>query len=130
MKEGHFKAEDLLKEIRRELVGLGSSTFGRGVWETIWAVALAAEDPERIELITKRLYPDIAKRFKSNAVAVERNIRRVIHQLWKKNPDRIGAFMETDPAVRPTSKAFLLRLYEVVSSRHQGGTIPAADTTS
>jgi two-component system response regulator (stage 0 sporulation protein A) len=42
------------------------------------AICLVVQEPELLNLITKRLYPDIAKEFNSTGARVERGIRHAI----------------------------------------------------
>ena len=49
------------------------------------AVRMAIEDPTMLDGITKRLYPEVAKRHKSTASRVERAIRHAIHTIWQRD---------------------------------------------
>lgn len=75
---------------------------------TIFMVEQVAEDPERIQLITKRLYPDTARRFGVSADSVERAVRKLIHVCWEQT-DR--SFLEqiagTALKHKPTNSAFI-----------------------
>ncbi|MEA5050959.1 MAG: sporulation transcription factor Spo0A [Oscillospiraceae bacterium] len=46
------------------------------------AIILSVEDPEMINAVTKRLYPAIAKKFKTTSSRVERAIRHAIEVAW------------------------------------------------
>lgn len=46
------------------------------------AVRMAIEDPAMLDGITKRLYPEVAKKHKSTSSRVERAIRHAIHTIW------------------------------------------------
>ena len=46
------------------------------------SIIMAIEDPEVISLVTKRLYPDIAKANGTTASRVERAIRHAIEVAW------------------------------------------------
>ena len=48
------------------------------------AVRMAIEDPTMLDGITKRLYPEVAKKHKSTASRVERAIRHAIHTIWQR----------------------------------------------
>ena len=54
-------------------------------FQTAFAVHLCIEQPERMLLVTKRVYPDVAKQYKTNWKAVERNIRTVSWIVWEQN---------------------------------------------
>lgn len=50
---------------------------------TAYAVSLCVEQPDRLLLVTKWLYPEVAKRYGTNWKAVERNIRTVSCIIWR-----------------------------------------------
>jgi len=48
-------------------------------------VKLCVEDQSRLLLVTKRLYPEVAKQYKTTWHAVERNIRTAGTVVWNRN---------------------------------------------
>lgn len=66
------------------LNGLGISASIKGYYYIRSAVSMVLEDEEAIIGITKRMYPDIAKCYKTSASKVERAIRHAIESSWKK----------------------------------------------
>lgn len=62
---------DLLKE-------LGGSPALLGFDYLVCAIALTAEDSEYLRQITKRLYPEVGKRFDTTASRVERAMRHAV----------------------------------------------------
>ena len=65
------------------LYQLGVTTNYTGFFHTACAVLLCVEQPDRLLLVTKRLYPEVAKQYKTNWKAVERNIRTVSCIIWR-----------------------------------------------
>ena len=57
------------------LYRLGVTANYTGFFHTAEAVAMCVERPDRLLMVTKCLYPDVAKRYETNWKAVERNIR-------------------------------------------------------
>lgn len=59
------------------------------------AVRMAIEDPTMLDGITKRLYPEVAKKHKSTSSRVERAIRHAIHTIWSREggPARFAELM-------------------------------------
>ncbi len=53
--------------------------------ENTTAIYLAAQEPECLLLVTKRLYPEVARRYNTNWRCVERNIRTVCELAWRGN---------------------------------------------
>lgn len=47
--------------------------------EAIW---IAYKNPDMLDSVTKRLYPEVAKRFETTCHQVERAIRNTIEQAW------------------------------------------------
>ena len=46
------------------------------------SIAMAVENPERINFITKALYPEVAKKFQTTPSRVERAIRHAVEVAW------------------------------------------------
>lgn len=67
---------DLLKEVgaRQHLVGYDY---------IIYAITLTLEDRSYLKAITTRLYPDIAERFDTTCMRVERNIRHSVEVIFR-----------------------------------------------
>ena len=67
------------------LYRLGVTANYTGFFHTAYAVSLCVEQPDRLLLVTKWLYPEVAKQYGTNWKAVERNIRTVSCIIWRKN---------------------------------------------
>ena len=67
------------------LYRLGVTANYVGFFHTAYAVKLCAEQPDRLLMVTKWLYPEVAKQYKTSWRAVERNIRAVRNIIWQKN---------------------------------------------
>ena len=65
------------------LYQLGVTANYTGFFHTAYAVSLCVEQPDRLLLVTKWLYPEVAKRYGTNWKAVERNIRTVSCIIWR-----------------------------------------------
>ena len=70
-------------EVYDLLYQLGVTANYTGFFHTAYAVSLCAEQPDRLLLVTKWLYPEVAKRYGTNWKAVERNIRTVSCIIWR-----------------------------------------------
>ena len=100
-------------EISVLLSRMGISASIKGYHFIRKAVILALEDEEALVGITKGLYPDIAKAYKTSASKVERAIRHAIESAWKKNGPQI--YFEVAgylPSEKPTNGQFLSALSE------------------
>lgn len=70
-------------DAERLLRGLGVTGKLVGFRYAIYMVEQVLEDPNRIQLITKCLYPDTGRHFGVSAVSVERAVRNLIHLCWQ-----------------------------------------------
>ena len=72
--------------------------------EAVW---IAFQEPEVLSSVTKRLYPEVAKRFNATDKQVERAIRNAIETAWTQGePESLKlVFKETysDGTIRPTN---------------------------
>lgn len=67
--------KDKFSNIYDLLYRLGVTANYTGFFHTACAVSLCAKQPDRLLLVTKRLYPEVARQYRTNWKAVERNIR-------------------------------------------------------
>lgn len=65
---------------------LGITANYEGFFHAAYSVVLAKQQPDRLLLVTKWLYPDVAKKYGTTWQCVERNIRTVIALAWERNP--------------------------------------------
>lgn len=67
------------------LYSLGVTANYTGFFQTAFALQLCMEQPGRLLLVTKWVYPDVARHYKTNWRAVERNILTVNGLVWEQN---------------------------------------------
>ncbi len=71
---------------RRRVIGLlsqyGIPAHTKGFRYLLEAVEIVAENPEAIDMITKRIYPDIAERHNTTPSGVGKAIERAITAAW------------------------------------------------
>lgn len=105
--------EDLETEISVLLSRMGISASIKGYHFIRKAVMMAVEDQDVLVGITKGLYPDIAKMYKTTASKVERAIRHAIESIWKKNGPQVyfelAGYM---PIEKPTNGQFIAAMSE------------------
>ena len=71
------------QEVYDLLYQLGVTANYTGFFHTAYAISLCVEQPDRLLLVTKWLYPEVAKQYGTNWKAVERNIRTVSCIIWR-----------------------------------------------
>ena len=80
----------MLKEAYDMLYRLGVTANYVGFFQTAFAVHLCMNQPDRLLLVTKWVYPDVAEQYKTSWKAVERNIRTVNEIVWQKSGSLLG----------------------------------------
>ena len=98
-----------------QLICLGITPNYVGFRQTSSAVGLVQQEPELLFLVTKRVYPSVAKQFGTSWKAVERNIRSVISIAWERNPDLLREMAGYHLDAKPTASQFIaiLAYYDV-----------------
>ncbi len=116
------------KVITNTLDSFGVSRSYTGYDYVVYGLILIMEDRERIECITKSLYLDIAKQYKTSWQCVEKNMRTVVHSIWNShNTDLLEIiFHKSHRDRKPTNKEFLKYMYDYITQA--GSEITVADT--
>lgn len=104
----------LKKRIQNLLITVGTPTSQLGFQYLVDAIQLCCDDEEYLRDITKRLYPDIAKKHGRTKTSIERSIRASIETAWDRGDSDIlyGLFGNTisQNKGKPTNAEFLSRL--------------------
>lgn len=100
--------KDVLKQFK-------VTSLYQGYSYTIYAVALTMEDRERLRYVTKQLYPEISRKYKTSWKCVERDIRTVVGIIWKNGGKEFfyeftGEYIEK----RPRNAKFLELMAEYI----------------
>lgn len=72
-------------EIYDLLYSLGVTANYTGFFHLAYAVSLCVERPARLMMVTKWLYPEVARRYNTSWRAVERNLRTAGGVIWREN---------------------------------------------
>ena len=102
------------------LYRLGVTANYTGFFHIALGVQLCMERPERLLLVTKCLYPDIARRYRTSWKAVERNIRAVGALVWERNRPLLEQLAGYPLTGRPSSAQLLAILTYSLLSRCAG----------
>lgn len=79
-----------ISEIYDILRRLGITADYIGFFHASYAIYLAVLHPKRLLLVTKLLYPAVAKHYDTSWQRVERNIRTVIGIVWNSNRELLA----------------------------------------
>lgn len=94
-----MKQEEIVAKILRHF---DVTPVYQGYDYTIYALELAIQDNECLRYVTKMLYPEIARKYKTSWNCVERNIRTVVEVFWKNGGKKFfyevtGEYIEKRP---------------------------------
>lgn len=102
-----FEQSGLLTDIYDVLYNLGAIANYVGFFHTSYAIFLSVEEPDRLRLITKWLYPDVAKHYGTNWKAVERNIRSTVSSIWRGHSGELSKLAGFPLQDKPSNTLFL-----------------------
>jgi len=111
----HSKDPLITTDIYSILYDLGVSAESTCFFHTAYAVLLATEDPQKLLLVTKWLYPEVARHYCTTWHAVERSIRRVVQLVWARRSRQLEHFAGRPLFCRPTPSQFLAILVNRLS---------------
>ncbi len=89
------------------LYHLGVTANYTGFFHTAYALSLCTEQPERLLLVTKWLYPEVAERYETSWKAVERNIRTVSCIIWQESQPQLERLAHRHLERRPRNAQML-----------------------
>ena len=89
------------------LYRLGETADHTGFFYTACAIRLAIENPERLLYVTKWLYPDVARYYKTNWHAVERGIRLTIQIVWVNESELLSQLAGHPLLTKPRPAEFI-----------------------
>ena len=99
-----------LSEIHCLLYRLGLTANSVMFFHTAYAVWLCVQQPDRLMLVTKWLYPDVATHYGTTPTAVERSIRRAANTVLTHSFSQLTEIIGHTPTERPRTAQFLALL--------------------
>ena len=103
----NLNSEQNFSEIYRFFLLLGITPNYLGFYQAAYAVALCMKEPERLISVTKSIYPDVAKYFRTSAGSEERNIRTVARISWDSHSKVLSDLSSESLQKQPTVSQFL-----------------------
>ncbi|MDE6622469.1 MAG: sporulation initiation factor Spo0A C-terminal domain-containing protein [Lachnospiraceae bacterium] len=105
--DGECSRVNIYKRTTYHMVKCGFQARQKGYRYLREAVWIAYQEPEVLASVTKRLYPEVAKRFHTTDKQVERAIRNTIETAWNRGEqDTLKMFFQEiygDGTIRPTN---------------------------
>ena len=96
-----------MMDLGTRLYCLGVTPNYKSYHMTAAAVSLAEENPEYLHLVTKLLYPTVAKQYRTTWQAVERNIRSAAERAWSVGADKFEELTGQRLEKKPTASQFV-----------------------
>ena len=119
--------DNLPVEIYDALYQLGLTANYTGFFHIAYAVHLAVQSPQRLRLVTKWLYPDVAAYYNTTPAAVERNIRSVNNIIWQENRPLLEELAHRHLEQRPRNTQLLAILTAAIAAGSLGEKIGNLD---
>ncbi|HLR80063.1 MAG TPA: sporulation transcription factor Spo0A [Bacillota bacterium] len=117
------KKRDLEASITNIIHEIGVPAHIKGYMYLREAITMVYNDIELLGSITKVLYPDIAKKFKTTSSRVERAIRHAIEVAWSRgNVDSISALFGYTVSIskaKPTNSEFIAMVADRLRLEHR-----------
>lgn len=115
MQSINYNSQSPLKALEEKIsnifITVGIPAHIRGYHFLREAIKMAVGEPEVVSSITKRLYPNIAKKFNTSASKVERAIRHAIEVAWNRgkieNINNIFGIRVYSSNEKPTNGEFI-----------------------
>lgn len=112
---------DAETHLRKILVELGAPDHLMGHEIAIQAILMVIEEPQLLNSITFRLYPELAVQFDLTAPRVERGIRNLVEVTWQRADldviDKYFGNIVHPNKGKPTNSEFIARLANLVKQR-------------
>ena len=86
---------------------LGATSKYKGYYFVAEAVMLTMAYKEEHTKITKDVYPNLARKFKSSPMNIEHDIRTVVNVCWKSNREKLEKIAGCSLDYRPTNSEFV-----------------------
>lgn len=118
MESIEVKTEDKKHYVTRVMLELGMPAHLRGYHYLREAVCMSIENMELVGSVTKLLYPEIAKRFRTTDQKVERAIRNIIEVSWERGNETLMeemfGYSREHGKKRPTNSEFIAAMADKI----------------
>ena len=109
-----------MAELDEILYQLGVYPTQRGYQITNMAVTIGWREPEKLQMLTKWLYPAVALKCGCSNAAVERNLRATVNRAWDTNPGLVSQMAKRELASSPTAGDFVWMLCRYLTEKQEG----------
>ena len=102
------------EKLTRLLYNLGLSANYSGFHYITTAVKIAAAEPLSLTMVTKWLYPQVAKHCRTSWRAVEKNIRTALKIIWMRNASGLQKLSGFALDSKPSASQFISLLVYLI----------------
>jgi Sporulation initiation factor Spo0A C terminal. len=118
---GHDEIEDVRLEqyVTKVMLEMGVPAHLKGYHYLRSSIIMAEEDMEVVGSVTKLLYPEIAKKYKTTEQKVERAIRNAIEVSWLRGNacifEELFGYSALTGTGRPTNSEYIAQIADKIS---------------
>lgn len=118
-KQSTGKQEDVIEEqVTSVMLEMGIPVHLNGFRYLRRSILMCMNDMELVSSVTKLLYPEIAKRYKTTDQKVERAIRNAIEVSWERGNEvtvkQLFGYSANDSGYRPTNSEYIAGIADSV----------------
>ena len=122
VQENILSRQELEQAISGFMLELGIPAHLRGYQYLRSAVEMCAEDMELVGSVTKLLYPDLAKLYKTTDQKIERAIRNAIEVSWERGNsalfEQLFGYCNSNEYSRPTTSEYIATVADYIRLKH------------
>ena len=122
IQENIVSRQELEQAISCFMLELGIPAHLRGYQYLRSAVEMCAEDMELVGSVTKLLYPDLAKLYKTTDQKIERAIRNAIEVSWERGNsalfEQLFGYCNSNEYSRPTNSEYIATVADYIRLKY------------
>ena len=120
--ENIVSKQELEQAISSFMLELGIPAHLRGYQYLRSAVEMCTEDMELVGSVTKLLYPDLAKMYKTTDQKIERAIRNAIEVSWERGNsalfEQLFGYCNSNEYTRPTNSEYIASVADYIRLKY------------
>ncbi len=122
LQESIVSEQELEQGISGFMLELGIPAHLRGYHYLRSAVEMCTKDMELVGSVTKLLYPDLAKMYKTTDQKIERAIRNAIEVSWERGNsvlfEELFGYCNSNEYVRPTNSEYIAAVADYIRLKY------------
>ena len=123
LQENILSRQELEQAISGFMLELGIPAHLRGYQYLRSAVEMCTEDMELVGSVTKLLYPDLAKLYKTTDQKIERAIRNAIEVSWERGNsalfEQLFGYFNSNEYRRPTNSEYIATVADYIRLKYR-----------